>query len=51
MIFIKDDKKKLKTLKDISLEYKIPLQLIQGRYNQGFKTIEELTRPKYYNFK
>ena len=48
MIYIKDGNK-LKTLKEISLEYKIPLKLIQGRHSKGITTLEELIKPKHYN--
>jgi hypothetical protein len=33
---------KLKTLKELSIEYNIPLQLIRGRYANGIRNFEEL---------
>lgn len=49
MVYIKDGKK-YKTLKEIALENKLPLKLIQGRYTRGLRSVEELSKPKHYNF-
>ncbi|MBT2728416.1 hypothetical protein J7E63_15915 [Bacillus sp. ISL-75] len=50
MVYIKDGRN-YKTLKEIAVEYKLSLELIQGRAARGLKSIEELTKPKYHNFK
>jgi len=52
MIYLKDDKGKVKTLKELAEQYNLPVKLLQGRYNvKGIRTIEELVKPKHYNFK
>lgn len=48
MIYIKDEKGRLKSLKDIAIDYGVPLQLVQGRYNsRKITSIEELVKEKY----
>jgi hypothetical protein len=48
MIYIKDKDGKYKTLKEISLEYNVPLNLIKGRAAQGgIKEIDKLIAPKH----
>lgn len=48
VIYIKDDKGKIRTLSDIANEYNLPIELLRGRLNHGKRTIEELTKPKHY---
>lgn len=50
MIYVKDEKGRLKTLKEIAAEYKVSLALIQGRYNYGVRDIKKLIQPKWGNY-
>jgi len=47
MIYIKDEKGRMLTLKEISQKYNVPLSLVQGRYNCGNKDLAELIKPKW----
>lgn len=47
MIYIKDEKGKLKTIKEVANENKLPYTLIQSRYNRGLRTLADLVQPKY----
>jgi hypothetical protein len=48
VIYIKDEKGRLLSLKEIAFENNVPLKLVQGRYNsRKLKSIEELTQEKY----
>jgi hypothetical protein len=52
VIYIKDEKGKLKTLKAIAIENNVPLKLIQGRYNSSkIKTVEGLIKEKHWIWK
>lgn len=48
MIYIKDEKGKLLSLKDVAQKYNVPLELVKGRYNiRGIKNLPELIKPKW----
>lgn len=47
MIYVKDGKK-LKTLKEIAIDYKLPYSLVSARHGRGIRSIEELTKEKNY---
>jgi hypothetical protein len=47
MVYVKDAKGKLKTLKEISIDFNVPLALVQGRWNNGVRDLEKLIQPKY----
>lgn len=47
MVYVKDEKGKLKTLKDIAIDYNVPLNLVQGRWNNGVRDLEKLIQPKW----
>jgi hypothetical protein len=40
-------KNKLKSLKEIAVEYNMSTRLIYSRYHKGIKDIEKLTQPKH----
>lgn len=43
-VFVKG---KAKTLKEISSEYDVSLNLIKGRYTRGIRDLKELIQPKH----
>lgn len=47
MIYVKDKDGKYKTLKEISFEYNVPLNLVKGRWANGVKEIDKLIVPKH----
>ena len=47
MVYLKDSKGRLLSLNDVANIYKVPLKLIQGRYNRGIREIKDLTQDKY----
>lgn len=47
MVYIKDEKGRLKTIKELAREYELPYTLIQSRYFRGIRNINELVQPKY----
>jgi hypothetical protein len=46
VVYVKE-KGKLKTIKEIALEYKLPISLVYSRYNRGIRDLETLITPKY----
>lgn len=51
MVYVKDEKGRLKTLKEISIEYNVPLNLVKGRYYTGYRKIEDLIKEKHWIWK
>jgi hypothetical protein len=47
VVYVKDQKGHLKSLKELSLQYQVPLQLIQGRYQNGYRKIDDLIQEKW----
>lgn len=46
MVYIKINGR-YKTLKEIAIEYDVPLDLIKGRWSNGVRDIEKLIAPKW----
>lgn len=51
MVYVKDEKGRLKTLKEIAEENNVPLKLVQGRYYTGYRKIEDLIKEKHWIWK
>ena len=47
VVYVKNHKGHLKSLKELSLQHQVPLTLIQGRYNQGYRKIDDLIQEKW----
>ena len=47
MIYIKDERGRYRTLKEIAEKYNVPLDLVKGRANHGVRDLEKLIQPKW----
>lgn len=51
MVYVYDEKGRIKTLKEVAIENNVPLKLVQGRYHTGYRKIEDLIKEKHWIWK
>lgn len=51
MVYVKDEKGRLLSLKDVAIHYNVSLKLVKGRYNTGYRKINDLIKEKHWIWK
>lgn len=47
LVYVKDERGRLKSLREVSSENNISLALVKGRFHKGIRDFKKLIEPKY----